>query len=783
MTGSLLDAALALHHAGCCVVPARADGSKAPAAYWKQYQHAQPADHEITAWLANGTYDGFGIICGAVSASLEMLEFEGRAVELKLHAAYGNKLADHGFSALWQRIINGYTEVTPGGGLHILFRVDGIPLGNTRLARNTSGEVLIETRGEGGFTIVAPSAGRTHPSGKAWQIAAGGAASIVTISEDERDALYAIATLFDEQPPPPPPAQHPGGGSEQGLRPGDDFNARATWDEILIPHGWRCVRAYGTGQHGWRRPGKEGRGISATSRDDAGFYVFSTSTSFEAETPYSKFGAYALLEHGGDYSAAAARLRRDGYGDQSHGDENLEDLIGGAPGPEDGPGTQADPSPSEPLTELGYARRLIHAYGDQLRYVPAWGRWLIWDGKRWADDTTGQAPRWAKAIARRVTADAIAAGNGITQARRGESAAGIAGALTLAGTEKTVVTTPAALDAHPCLLNCANGTLNLSTGELRPHNPADLLTKITRAAYHPAATGPEFAKFLERVQPDPAMRDYLARVAGHAIEGRVTEHVLPIFYGPGANGKSTFTMAVQDALGDYAAPADPELLIARTFSAHPAGTADLFGLRLAVLGESDQGRRLAEGTVKRLTSSEAVKARRMRENFWSFIPSHTFLMLTNHKPVVSGADEGIWRRLKLIPWNVIIPEEERDPELGERLTAEQDAILVFLVRGYKQWQMIGLSDPEQVTEATTAYRNESDAVTRFIEQRCLTGPHFRVRSAELFSAWTRWCTAEGEDAGTQTAFSVALVNHGYDKKRTKVGFMWEGIGLTGDDSV
>lgn len=273
-----------------------------------------------------------------------------------------------------------------------------------------------------------------------------------------------------------------------------------------------------------------------------------------------------------------------------------------------------DPLPEEPWTELGYARRLVHLYGDRLRYVPAWRRWLVWDGARWARDDTGQAARWVKVVARRITTDALAITDdkvrkpALIAARRGESSAGVAGVLTLAGTEPDVAITPDALDADPWLVNCTNGTLDLRTGEPRAHDPNDLLTKITGAAYRPDATSDAWTEFLEKVQPDSAMRTFLARLCGHALEGRVVEHLLPIFHGDGANGKGTFIGAVFAALGDYADAADPELLTARTFDAHPTGTADLFGLRLAVLHEGDAGRRLAEGTVKRLTGGDRLKA-------------------------------------------------------------------------------------------------------------------------------------------------------------------------------
>jgi putative DNA primase/helicase len=182
-----------------------------------------------------------------------------------------------------------------------------------------------------------------------------------------------------------------------------------------------------------------------------------------------------------------------------------------------------------------------------------------------------------------------------------------------------------------------------------------------------------------------------------------------------SRGPGRWQRAILAALADYADAADPELLTARTFDAHPTGIADLFGLRLAILHESDHGRRLAEGTVKRLTGGDRVKARRMREDFWHFEPSHTFLMLTNHKPVISGTDEGIWRRIHLIPWDV-------DIAVGDKLALELDAVLAWLVQDHAGWRAKGLAPPAKVTEATDTYKSESDALGRFLEQRCLLYP-------------------------------------------------------------
>lgn len=373
---SLLDTALAFHAAGLCVVPVRPDGSKAPAAFWKDYQQRRPTGDQVRDWFTHGDYDGLGVICGAVSGGLELLEFEGRAMREGYWARFRAALIDHGLADLGDRIANGYAEATPSGGLHILYRVDGTARRNTKLASRPARDdeltdperairaknpgkafprVLVETRGEGGFVVVAPSGGRTHPTGKPWSMITGGPDTIATITEEERDALHAIASLLDEMPAPAPAAPAAPNNTTQredcALRPGDDFNQKATWDDILTPHGWTCVAAYGQGR-AWRRPGKT-RGISATTgtRGDAdNLYVFSTSTEFEPEVPYTKFGAWALLNYGGDHAAAACALRAQGYGTTpDHGDD-FSDLL--ADPPANHAQTAADGSDSDEALEI-----------------------------------------------------------------------------------------------------------------------------------------------------------------------------------------------------------------------------------------------------------------------------------------------------------------------------------------------------------------------------------------------------------------------------------------------
>ena len=319
MTGEILRTALEFAANGICAVPVATDGSKRPAlTHWKQYQNQLPTPEELLTWFSNA--EGVGVICGKVSGNLEMLELEGRAVADKLHLDLKEMAHNAGLSDVWDRINNGYVEVTPSGGLHWLYRIDGEVPGNTKLARrpgeNGGVDVLAETRGEGGFVIVAPTNGTCHPSGGKWEMLVGNAKSIPTLTIAERDQLHKLFVTFDAIPKNDAITEDIKTKSE-GLTPGDDYNAKVTWEQILEPLGWSKVYTTRDKVSAWRRPGKND-GISATTNHAGNdkFFVFSTSTQFEAERSYSKFAIFTLVEHGGDFTASARALRAQGYGEQ-----------------------------------------------------------------------------------------------------------------------------------------------------------------------------------------------------------------------------------------------------------------------------------------------------------------------------------------------------------------------------------------------------------------------------------------------------------------------------------
>jgi KaiC/GvpD/RAD55 family RecA-like ATPase len=317
MSGEILRTALEFAANGIAAVPVATDGSKRPGiSSWKEYQSRLPNPQELMTWFA--TAEGVGVICGAVSGNLEMLELEGRAVADKLHLDLKEMAQNAGLTEVWNRINNGYVEITPSGGLHWLYRIDGQVPGNTKLARrpgeNGGIDVLAETRGEGGFVIVAPTNGTCHPSGGAWSMLVGSPRSIPTLTAAERDQLHKLFVTFDAIPKQEAITEDIKVKTD-GSTPGDDYNAKVTWEQILEPLGWTKVYTTRDKVTAWRRPGKTD-GISATTNHAGNdkLFVFSTSTIFESERSYTKFAVYAIVEHNSDFSSAAKALRAQGYG-------------------------------------------------------------------------------------------------------------------------------------------------------------------------------------------------------------------------------------------------------------------------------------------------------------------------------------------------------------------------------------------------------------------------------------------------------------------------------------
>lgn len=426
------------------------------------------------------------------------------------------------------------------------------------------------------------------------------------------------------------------------------------------------------------------------------------------------------------------------------------------------------------LTDLGNGERLAERYGGKLRYSHPMGRWFVWDGKRWRPDDTGQVIRYAKATVRSIYEEAAASDDDARAkeiarwAGRSQAKDRILAMISLAQSEPGIPVKIEELDRNPWLLNVENGTIDLRTGDLKPHDPGDLITKLAPVAYDPKAVAPKWAAFLQRVLPVEGLRGFLQRLSGYALTGDVSEQKLPFLYGLGANGKSTYINTFMEALGDYAQQAPPELLTVKGHS-HPTELADLMGARLVASVEVEDGKRLAESLVKQLTGGEKIKARYMRQDFFQFDPTHKVFLVANHRLEVRGTDLAIWRRIKMIPFEVTIPEDERDPHLPEKLKAELPGILAWAVKGCLEWQQMGLGEPVEVSAATDEYREEQDVLALFIEDVCDVHPAATESAQTLYKEYSEWCQEQGELPETQRKFGSRLTEKGFTRQRLTSG--------------
>ena len=435
--------------------------------------------------------------------------------------------------------------------------------------------------------------------------------------------------------------------------------------------------------------------------------------------------------------------------------------------------------------DAGNAERLVDRHGANLRYCYPWGKWLVYDGARWRVDDRGAVVRLAKDAARSIFEEAKDAPDDAAAKRLGKwasdslSESKLRSMISLAQSEPAVPILPEEMDVSKDLLNVLNGTIDLRTGELREHRREDLITKIAPVEYSPDAKAPTWARTLERVLPAPEVRAFFKRLCGYALTGSVSEQVLPVLYGTGANGKSTVLNALLAVMGDYGMQAAPDLLVAKKGS-HPTELADLFGMRFVASIEVEDGSRLAESLVKQLTGGDRVKARRMRQDFWEFEPTHKVLMACNHKPQVRGTDNAIWRRLRLVPFTETIPPAEQDRNLPDKLRAEAAGILAWAVEGCLEWRRGGLKAPEEVRQATGAYRAEMDVLGAFLRECCELGAGHNEAAKDLYAAYSRWCEEGGERPETKRKFGSRLTERGgFERYRggSDGGHRWRGVRL------
>jgi len=425
-------------------------------------------------------------------------------------------------------------------------------------------------------------------------------------------------------------------------------------------------------------------------------------------------------------------------------------------------------------TEDALALAFTRRYHRDWRYVAAWGRWLVWDGRRWRHEETLAATDLIRSVCRQM---AVRADNPKVAAKLATSGT-VGGVERLARSDRRHAATTAEWDADPWLLNTPGGVVDLKTGRMRAHDRADRMTKI--AAATPGGDCPTWKQFIDEVTGgDKELQAYLQRMAGYALTGSTQEHALFFLYGTGANGKSVFVNTLATILGDYATSAPMDTFMETRSDRHPTDMAGLRGARFVAAIETEQGRRWAESKVKSLTGGDKISARFMRQDFFEFFPQFKLFVAGNHKPAIRNIDEAMKRRLHLIPFTITVPPQQRDKTLQQKLLAERDGILAWAVEGCLAWQRLGRLDPPRcVVDATEEYFEAEDALGRWLDERCVREPNAKSLTAELFADWKQWAEAAGEFAGSQKRFADLLLTRGVEKWRNTVGLRgFRGVGL------
>lgn len=433
------------------------------------------------------------------------------------------------------------------------------------------------------------------------------------------------------------------------------------------------------------------------------------------------------------------------------------------------------------LTHSGNAARFADVYGDRVRFTVGRG-WLVWDGKRWAEDTEeGTVTSYMKQIARgwfdEIMRDhsedvrkAIA-----RHAIRTLSRDGLAASLALAAKVPGILARDDDFDADPFILNAQNGIVDLRTGELSPHDPARMCSRLAGVDYDPQADAPRWARFLREIfGGDDDLVQFVRRWGGYSLTGDTREQRYLIAWGDGANGKSTLFDALRHVMGDYAMDISTAALTAKRDASNlNSDIARLPGARLAVAPEWNEDMRADEVMLKSLTGQDVISIRTLYRKPFEFRPQCKIVIHGNHKPGLRGSDGGTWRRPLLLPFTERFEGERRDDRLADTLKAEGTGILADLVRACLEWQRGGLGIPQRVLTATEQYRADSNDVLQFIEACCVRHPDARATVGELHAEYVKW----GGSIRTPKRFGMALREAGYDRtERGGNGYRVIGIG-------
>lgn len=756
-TNELISTAKNYKELGFSVVPINTK-SKNPCIKWQDYQERLPEDKAIESWVNLTNFDGLAIVAGNVSGNIECLDFD-----LK------NADSTEFFYEMMvevSELLNDYDKMTiqstQNNGYHWIYRTESSQDKNEVLAYSDNGKPIIETRTNKSLFIAYPSPG--------YQIEQGSLDEIITINSEDRDNIFKIARKYNQKMPGLAPINYFNANThhQSDSRPGDEYNnsvSIADIKKLLESHHWMQV-AQNTKSSYWRRPGKE-IGISATlfESPDIIFYVFSNSTNLPSETGLTPFALITYFEFNGDFSASAKSLVKNSKVSANTDDNKLINKFG--------------------LTEQSNSDRFVHHYGDKVKYNFTNSKWYLWNGKVWAISEKGEIIEICKKVVKFIKDEA----NPLEQYEKEKllkfynkclKYSAYNNIAEISKSHKKISAVMTDFDTNPALFNLQNGIFFLDSFEFKPHDQYYMITKIAEYSYLPDAKCPLWEEFLNEIfcnNQDLIL--FVQKLVGYSLTGFADLQKVMFCYGSGANGKSVFFGVLGLLLGDYfqKSPLELVMLNSSNNSATP-DVARLAGVRLTVLQEVPEGKRVNESRLKDLSGGDKITARHLFKEYFDFTPQCKIWLYGNHKPRISGTDEGIWRRIIMLPFLYTVPSEKRRPmsEMMNEFKAEISGIFNWAIIGLKHYLMEGLNEPLIVLEAMQGYRSEMDMLGYFLTECTIIQDNLKVKQMSLYENFSSWCEQLGEKPMSARSFSQKMKERGFINQRGSGG-TYEWIGL------
>ena len=728
---------------------------------WKPFQNRLPTPKELTHWteLHPSTWS---VITGSISGRIT-LDFDG---ELGRRTLQSLGLAPH--------------RITPSGGYHVDFKHPGwhVQTLNSKSKREM-GQWWpgLDIRADGGYAVFRGSTER----GEYQWLRDPQPYSLDVLPDDLREFLGLLQPPVITQKPPAMGRLHV---AVRDGRVDTDLLVRRALDRVAGEGRnnaglWLAIQLR---DNGYSRMEAEAVGLGYAARCPA----TNTKGNFEPYLPDEVRATMHEVYSQPAREAWGAKKAPDGRAPrQSRHESKSQERAG-----------KRASSPAPDLlgylhNDHGNACRLIALYGEDLRYCYPLKKWLVWDG-RWAADAIGHAKRLAKETMLEFLRQAIHLGKVDAEkfAQSCLDARRINSMLSMAECERYV--RPEQLDVDPNLLNFRNGTVDLRSGVLCPHRRADYITKLVHHNFYPDAKCPLWQEFIDEVmgggrdaceaahERAQRFKDYLQRALGYSLTGSTIEKAVFVPFGSGDDGKSTLLSTFRRLIEEYAVVLQVDTLMVRQESNNTqADLADLRGARFVQTSETEEGQRLAQGKLKRITQGMGtIKAVRKYENPIEFKETHKLWIDTNHKPMIGDADDmATFKRLHPIPFTVRIPADRIDKRLPDKLIAEAEGILAWAVAGAKRWYECGLKRPPEVKAANDEWRCETDQLAQFIEECCVVGDRFAAQSSSLFGQYKRWCEDNGERTMNIRAFGKKFGEKGFEKRHMEKGAQYQRIAL------